>query len=306
MKERIIFIVGPTASRKTEVAVYLAKKINGEIISCDSMQVYRCMDILTSKPAPSLRRKIPHHLISAISPQKPYNVSKYRVQAIKKVKEILKKGKTPLFVGGTGLYMSIVIDGIFKLKSFDKNCRLKLENEAAASGSTALHQRLKQVDPLAASKIHPNDAKRIIRALEVIEVTGQPISQLQKERKGLGDAYTINSFCLDMERGKLYQRIDERVEKMFKKGLVEEVRKLLKLRLSRTAASAIGIKELKGYFDGAYDLEEAKRLIKRSTRLYAKRQLTWFRKDKRIQWINIGAGESAENIANKILKKLKK
>jgi len=306
MKKRIIFIVGPTASRKTVVAVYLAKKFNGEIISCDSMQVYRCMDILTSKPAPSLRRNIPHHLISEISPEKPYNVSQYRAQAIKKVKEILKKGKTPLFVGGTGLYMSIVIDGIFKTKAENEKIRLSLYRQAERFGSGHLYQRLKQVDPDAASKIHPNDAKRIIRALEVIEVTGRPISQLQKERKGLGDAYDINIFCLDMERDKLYQRIDERVEKMFKKGLLEEVRKLLKLRLSRTASCAIGIKELKGYFDGAYDLEEAKRLIKRSTRLYAKRQLTWFRKDKRIQWITIGVKETAANIADRVLKELKK
>ncbi len=287
-KEEIFFLIGPTAVGKTETAVYLAKKLNAEIISCDSMQIYKGMDIITSKPSKTLRRKIPHHLIDVLSAAKDYNVSKYRKDAVKIIKDIFSRRKIPLFVGGTGLYMSVLIDGIFEIKTQDKALRKKLYKQAQLKGSNYLYSRLKKVDPEAAVKIHPNDTKRIIRALEVFEITGKPISELQRLRKGLSENYDIVIFGLNMDRKKLYIKIDERVDKMFRKGLVCEVKKLLKSKLSKTASCAIGIKELKGYFDGMYDLAAAKRLIKRNTRNYAKRQLTWFRKDKRIKWIEAG------------------
>jgi tRNA dimethylallyltransferase len=305
MKERVIFIVGPTAAGKTEIALRLAKKVNGEIVSCDSMQVYKYMDIITSKLSRQLRSSIPHHLIDIVLPQQAYNVQRYRREAISKIKEILAKGKIPIFAGGTGLYMSILIDGIFKVRSKTKAIRARLYRQAERFGSGYLHERLKRFDSEAAAKIHPNDTKRIIRALEVYQITGQPISKLQKQRKGLGDKYDIRIFCVNPQRPELYQRIDERVNRMFKQGLVKEVKDLLKLKLSYTAASAIGIKELKGYFSGDYDLEEAKRLIKRNTHLYAKRQLTWFRKDKRIEWIDVGPKEKPKAVADKIFKLLK-
>jgi len=304
MNKKIIFITGPTAVGKTEAAVYLAQKLNAEIISCDSMQVYKGMDIITSKPSALLRKNVGHHLIDIIPPVKEYNVSKYRRQALRKIKEVIKKGRIPVLAGGTGLYMSILIDGIFKAKSQNQNIRNCLYKQAGQLGNGYLYEKLKNVDPGAALKIHPNDTKRVIRALEVFESTGKPISYLQKQRKGLSREYDVKVFCINMPREKLYKRIDARVEKMFADGLVSEVKRLLKSRLSKTASYAIGIRELKGYFDGLYDLEEAKRLMKRNTRLYAKRQLTWFRKDKRIHWINISDKEKPSSVANRIFEKL--
>jgi len=304
MKPRIIFLVGPTAVGKSETAVSLAKKINAEIISCDSMQVYKGMDITISKPPIALRKIIPHHLIGTISADKEYNVTRYNKDAVRKIKEILRRGKTPLIAGGTGLYMSILIDGIFKSISPGKAIRNRLYKQAEELGSEYLYKRLKDIDPEAAAKIHPHDTKRIVRALEVFETTGQPISKLQKERKGLGQEYDIKVFGLNMPRERLCKRIDERVEKMFSQGLVAEVKRLLKLKLSKTAAYAIGIKEAKGYLDGLYDLKEAKRLIKRNTRIYAKHQLTWFRKDRRINWMEVKDKEKPKEIAYRIWNEL--
>ncbi len=302
MKKKVVFLVGPTAVGKSDVAVSLAKEINGEIISCDSMQVYKGMDIISSQPGASLKKQVPHHFIGIISPAKEYNVSKYRKDAIKVMEKIIDKGKVPLFTGGTGLYMSILIDGIFEAKTEDESIRKKLYKEAESSGSLAMHDKLKKIDPRAASKIHPNDLKRIVRALEVFETTGKPISDLQKLRRGLADEYEIKSFCLNMARDKLYQRIEERINKMFRKGLVKEAAGLLKLKLSRTASYAIGLRELKGYFEKQYDLNEAKRQMARNTCLYSKRQLTWFRKDKRIKWVEVEPEEKPSVIANRIKK----
>ena len=305
MKEKIIFLTGPTAIGKTQVAIQLAKKINAEIISCDSMQVYKGMEVISSQPQASLRKIIPHHLLGVIRASKEYNVSAYRRNALKNIEEVIKKGRTPLFVGGTGLYISIVIDGIFKVKAEDAALRQRLYKEAAERGSQFLYDQLLKVDAEAAAKIHPHDTRRIVRALEVYEITGKPISLLQKQRKGITDKYDIAVFCLDMPRDKLYKRIDERVEKMFRQGLINEVKQLLKRRLSKTAAAAIGIRELKGYFDNLYTLEEAKIRIKKNSRNYAKRQLTWFRKDKRIRWIRISGEDSPGAIARRIYAELK-
>ncbi len=299
---KIIFIVGPTAVGKTEAACFLAKKINGEIISCDSMQIYKGMDILTAKPSIALRKKIPHYLIDEIPPSKEYNVAAYRKKALSKIKSIIKKGKAPVFVGGTGLYVNMLVDGIFDIKTEDENVRKKLYRLADKKGGIYLYEKLRKSDPEAAEKIHPNDTRRIIRALEVLEVAGKPISQLQKERIGLSAEFNIDIFCLDMDRSALYRRIDRRVEKMFKRGLVKEVKGLLRKRLSKTASCAIGIKEIKGYLDGLYGLDEAKRLVRRNTRWYAKRQLTWFRKDKRIIWILVKDKETPEKTAKEIYK----
>jgi len=304
MKDKVIFIVGPTAVGKTEVAAHLAKKINGEIISCDSMQIYKGMDIITSKPPRALRKAIPHHLIDLVSPEKVYNVSAYRCQAVKIIKEVLKKEKTPILVGGTGLYMTILLDGIFKEGSKNNTIRQGLYKELELGGSIKLYNKLKKVDPEAAAKIHPNDARRIIRAYEVYLVTGKPISLLQKQRRGIASEYDVKIFCLNIERSKLCKRIDNRVDFMFKQGLVPEVKRLLKRKLSKTASFAIGLREIKGYIDGVYDMGEAARLIKCNTRAFAKRQLTWFRKDRRIKWIQVKEKEKPQAIAGKIWKEL--
>lgn len=306
MKPAVVFLVGPTAVGKTRVACALAKKLNAEIISCDSMQIYKGMDTVTSKPQVTLRKEVPHHLFDIISPTEEYNVSRYRTDAIRKVKDIIRSKKTPLIVGGTGLYMSMLIEGIFKTRAQNEHIRRRLYEEAHKLGSAYLYEWLKKVDPAAAIKIHPNDTKRIIRALEVLEITGKPISELQKQRNGLGSKYDVKIFCLNMQRDKLYKRIDDRVERMFAQGVVREVKQLLKLKLSKTAGYAIGIRELRGYFDGEYDLAGAKQLIKRNTRLYAKRQLTWFRKDKRIEWVKVGDKESYASVANRIFQKIQR
>jgi tRNA dimethylallyltransferase len=285
MKPRIFFLVGPTAAGKTEFSIRLARVINAEIICCDSMQVYKGMGILSSQPSSQELKKIRHHLVAEVRPEKEFNVAKYRRLALKNIKEILKRGKTPLFVGGSGLYMSVVIDGIFKVKTEDKKLRDRLYLKASRSGSGHLHEELLKIDPQAAAKIHPNDTKRIVRALEVFEVTGKPISALQATRQGLEDEYEIKIFGMGLPREKLDQRINQRVDMMFRKGLVKEVKKLIRLKLSKTSRYAIGISEIKGYLDGLYSLAQARELIKKNTRRYARRQMTWFRKDKRIKWV---------------------
>ena len=329
IKKRIIFLVGPTGIGKSAAAISLAKKINAEIISCDSMQVYRKMDIITSKVSLAQRKNIKHHLLGIAGPGKEYNAAKYRKGALSICKKLFQKGKIPLFTGGTGLYYSVIIDGLFPKVSEDKLIRAKLNKELEFKGSRYLYRRLVKVDPQACDKIHFNDGRRIVRALEVYLKTGKPISVLQKSRVGLGEEYEIKIFGLNLNRQFLYERINQRVEKMFRIGLVKEVKRLLgfdkilrpfgpqdgllgecrkkklpRCQLSKTAACAIGIRELEGYFNGRWPLEEAKRLIQRNSRRYAKRQLTWFRKDKRVQWININNKETPARIALKLWKKL--
>ncbi len=304
MKKQIIFITGPTAVGKTDTAIVLAKKIGAEIISCDSMQVYKGMDIITSKPTARQRRGVRHHLIGVVPVNREYNVSAYRRAAEVAVKDIIKRGSIPLFVGGTGLYVSVLVDGIFQDQAPSENIRLELYAEAQAKGSANLHAKLQLVDPQSAIKIHPHDTKRIVRALEVFTATGKPISVLQQQRSGLADKYDLRMFCLSADRQALYARIDARVERMLADGLIEEVRKLLKRKLSKTASYAIGIKELAGYLSGEYNLEQAKRLMQRNSRWYAKRQLTWFRKDKRIIWISLGPQDNAQSVAQRIIQQM--
>jgi len=304
MKPKVIFLVGPTACGKSEIAIELASKINAEIISCDSMQVYKGMEILSAVVSFGLRRKVKHHLISYINPQSQYNVAKFRKQALKKIKEILKKGKIPLFVGGSGLYYKALLDGIFMEEKPDKRLRDRLYKEAERYGTHSLYERLKSIDPQSSLKIHPHDLKRIVRALEVYEKTGIPISEWQKKAKGIFDEYEVKIFGILRPKEVILKRIKKRTEKMFKKGLVKEVKRLLKLKLSRTAKEAIGIKEILGYLEGEYSLTQAKNLIIKNTLKLVKKQLTWFKKDKRIQWIYIDKDNNYKKIAQIILEKI--
>lgn len=299
-KSEIIFLVGPTAVGKSALAIKLAKKINAEIVSLDSMAVYKGLDILSGKPSKKMQERIPHHLLDVVFPNEEFDVSRYRKLALEKIKDIHKRGKIPLFVGGTGLYMSILIDGIFKEAKKDESLRKKLYREAKEKGATFLYNRLKKIDAVAASKIHPNDLKRIIRALEVYKLTGKPISKLWLKRKGLGDKYDIKIFGLNKDRAKLYNDINRRVDRMFESGLVREVRGLIGPILSLTCKQAIGIEEIKGYLEGKYDLEFAKELVKKNSRRYAKRQLTWFRKDRRIHWIDVERRDAVKEILRQI------
>ncbi|NQT22296.1 MAG: tRNA (adenosine(37)-N6)-dimethylallyltransferase MiaA [Candidatus Omnitrophica bacterium] len=288
MRSKVIFIVGPTAIGKTKTAINLAKKIDGEIISCDSMQIYKGIPVLSCAPTPKNFKAIPHHLIAELSPKKEYSAAQFSKKATSLIKKIIKRKKTPIIVGGTGLYVKALIDGLFPSPKKDPVLRKKLELKAEKCTSLMLYTELKKIDPIASQNIHPNDTRRIIRALEIYYLTGIPMSIHKKNTKGIANTYDIQQTGLLMPREDLYEKINRRVDKMFKDGLLDEVKRLLELRLSMTAVLAIGIKEIRGYLNGEYTLKEAKELIKKHTRNYAKKQLTWFRRDKRIEWFSDG------------------
>lgn len=299
--DKVIFLVGPTGVGKTDVALALAKEIEGEIISADSMQVYRGMDIGTSKPSQEERKTVPHHLVNILEPSEEYSVADFSAKAQGAIEEILSRNKVPLAVGGSGLYVRGLIDGLFPDRGKDAALRTQLYQEAEEKGTLWLYERLSKVDPQASSAIHPHDLRRVVRALEVYERTKIPISCLRKNTQGIKDRYAVELYGLIRPRTELYKRIDSRAEKMFEDGLVEEVKRLIRGRLSQTAQQAIGYREIIDYLDGRYDFEEARRLLKRNTRRYAKRQLTWFRKDKRIKWIEIKPDDSKNHVVRKIM-----
>ncbi len=305
MREKVIFLVGPTGVGKTQVSIELAKRVNCEIICCDSMQVYKGMDIISCKVSKSIRKKIPHHLTDIVSVEEEFNVAEWVNLALKSIREIHKKRKIPLVVGGSMLYMSCLLDGIFALPSYVKtdaeSIRDSLYKEAEEFGKEFLYRRLERTDPLTAEKIHPNDLRRIIRALEVYEIHQIPISILQKGRRGIISLYDTRTYGLIRQREELYKRIDERIERIFRDGLVREIKNLVRLNLSKTASQVIGIKEIKGYLEKKYTLEETKHLISKKTRNYARRQMSWFRRDKRIKWIEIQDSDDEKSIAEKIL-----
>ena len=281
----IIFIVGPTATGKTELSFKLAKQIEAEIVSCDSMLVYREPKIITSKPPEKILKEVKHHFINIISVKDTYDVFQYYIEATKVITDLYLRRKPVIICGGTGLYMKAILDGIFKGPSRNDKLRQDLEKEIEEKGSLSIYNKLKEIDPPAAEKISPSDTKRIIRALEVYCTTGIPISKKQKEKKGLWGKYPIKIFGLTMERKILYEKINKRTEDMFREGAVEEVKNLLGMPLSITAQKIIGIDEIKGYLEGKYSLDYARSLMAKNTRNFAKRQFTWFKRDKRIQWI---------------------
>jgi len=284
-KKKVIFIVGPTAAGKTAFAVKLAQKMNGEIISADSMQAYRDMDIASQKPTALEQKRVKHHLISFLNPEDEYSAAAFQGMARKTIKDIIKRGKTPIVVGGSGLYVKALADGIFPSRGKSEKIRSRLGRLAERKGPLFLHRRLERIDPLSAATIHPNDLKRVMRALEIYALEKKTKTSLKKETKGIKDEYDIKIFGLTAERKKLYGMIERRVDLMFKKGLTREVRKLLRRKLGVTARQALGIKEVGGYLNKTYSLEEAKERLKKNTRRFAKRQLTWFRADKRITWL---------------------
>jgi tRNA dimethylallyltransferase len=304
MKKKIICLIGPTAAGKTEVAIELAKRVNAEIISCDSMQIYKEIDIASCKPDKKKRRSIPHYLTDIISPSRDYNAARFRTCAEKIISDIHKRGKIPLIVGGTGLYLRALLDGLFSGPGRNSALRKRLAEQAKTHGKTYLYEKLKQADPHAARGIHPHDLRRVIRALEVYEETGMPISGLRKKTRGIRGKYKIYSFGLKRPRNELYARIEKRVDGMFRKGLVAEIRKLTQRRISLTAKSLLGYKEIEGFLKGKYSRDEARDLLKKNTRRYAKRQLGWFRKEKGVKWIEVGNKDSAQKIAARILKEL--
>lgn len=296
----VIAIVGPTAVGKSKTSLELAKKINGEIISCDSMQVYREMEVITSKPSTEARAVILHHLVDILGVNEAYSAADFSKQAEEAIIEIHRRQRIPLVVGGSGLYVKALIDGMFPDGGADWKVRRRLYQQAREKGSEELYQRLEQVDPRTASQLYPQDARRIVRALEVWEVNGIPMSKLREKTAGIGKLYPIKILGLIRERSELYQRINQRVERMLNEGLVDEVKRLSQLEMSHSAKQVLGYKEVKGFLEGQYPLDEAERLLKRNTRRFAKRQLSWFRRDKRIIWVKINKNQSTEEIAERL------
>jgi tRNA dimethylallyltransferase len=298
----VIFIVGPTSSGKTPVAIKLAEELKGEIISCDSMQVYKDMDVITRAPSDKLLLQVPHHLVKELSPEKEYSAAKFTEKASSLIKNILSKGKVPIITGGTGLYMKSLLDGLFPAPPKDEELRKGLEKQAEEEGSECLYRRLEEIDPKTALGLHPNDLRRIIRALEVYELTGETIHDRRRGSKGIVSEYNCRIFGMELPRDILYERIDKTVNLMFEEGLVEAVKKLNGCKLSSTAVKALGIKEIKAFLGGNISLEDASSELKKNTRRYAKRQLTWFRADKRVEWVD--ANRDINNIIGDIIGRL--
>lgn len=296
------FLTGATATGKTDVGIALAKRIHAEIVSLDSMTIYRGMDIGTAKPSREQQAIVPHHLIDIVDPSAEFSVAQYVDAATKTVDEIRSRGKTPLFVGGTPLYLKSLLRGLFDGPPADWQLRQEIEKELEHVGQEALYDRLKQVDPVAASHIHPHDTRRLIRALEVFRATGQPISHQQLEFEDGRPAEECRVFVLRRQREELHARIEGRVEAMAECGLVDEVRNLTASghELGRTARQAVGYREALGFLAGEYDHKEMINRITYRTRRFAKRQGTWFRSLSECRFVDIAGEVDAEATAEQI------
>lgn len=295
-KNKVIVICGPTASGKTALSIELAKKIDGEIISCDSMQIYADMNIGTAKPTIEEMQGIKHYLIGHILPNERYSVADYKKDAKKAIKEILEKNKVPIIVGGTGLYLdSLIYEIDYPEIEFDKLYRQKLEEEAEKNGLEELYQEAKKIDPIATEKISINDKKRILRILEIYHATGKTKTEQEIESRKKEVEYEYKVYALDWNRDKLYDRINRRVDLMIGQGLIEEVKSILnKYKEFPTAMQGLGYKEVVEYLNKIITKDEMIEKIKMETRRYAKRQLTWFIKNKQTRWLN--AEEPEKNI----------
>ena len=303
-KNLVVVLTGPTGVGKTGVSLELSKLIKKvEIVSSDSMAIYKSMDIGTSKPAQDIRLKIPHHMIDIVNYSDSFDVAEYVERASEIIDSIISRDSTPLVVGGSLMYLYSLLDGIFKGPSRNNKIRARLVKRAKDSGLSELYSELKRFDPEAAEKIHPNDLRRVIRALEVYELTGDKISELKREKSGISLKYNVAMYALHQKRDKLYEEIDRKVDEMLSAGLVQEVESLAS-KISLTAYQGAGYKELIGYIKGEYDLGEAVRLIKRNSRRFGKRQLSWLKRDKRIKWIDISGFNSNLSVAQSIFEDL--
>ncbi len=297
-KRPLIVLTGPTAVGKTKLSIALAKAVGGEIISADSMQVYRYMDIGSAKISREEMQGVAHHLIDILMPWDEFNVVIFQKRCLQAMEEIYGRGHIPILTGGTGFYIQSVLYGIdFTETSEQAEYRKKLEETARREGAEALHERLRQVDPLSAESIHANNVKRVIRALEFYEQTGEPISAHNERERQKESRYASCYFVLNDDRKKLYEAIDRRVDLMLEAGLEAEVRRLKELGCTRDMVSmqGLGYKEMLAYLDGECSMEEAVYRIKRDTRHFAKRQLTWFRREKEVIWIDKPAFSYDEN-----------
>lgn len=300
-RQSLWVLVGPTGVGKSPVALKLARLVDGEILVADSMQVYRGMDIGTGKPSRQDQAAVPHHGVDLVAPEIEFSVAMYRRYAVATLKAIVARGRTPILVGGTGLYVRAVIDGLCPAPPADPRDRECLVAEAAARGVGHLYGRLQETDPDAAARIHPYDARRIIRALEVYQTTGRTLSDWQRQTRGLGADWVVSQIGLIRPRPVLYARIEARVRAMVASGWIEEVQRLFQRGVGRTAACALGYQQLLAAFEGRWSVDEAIARTERDTRRYARRQLTWFRRDPRIQWLELREDESPLDTAQRIL-----
>ena len=290
MKQPLIIIAGPTAVGKTALSVALTKRIGGEIVSADSMQVYRGMDIGTAKVMKEETCGVPHHLIDVLDPKDPFNVMTFRSMVKDAVRGIASRGNVPVLVGGTGFYIqSVLYDVQFEEDASSEELRKELEQEAAVLGAEKMHERLRALDPDAAEAIHPNNIKRVIRALEYCLSTGRKISVHNREQRERTSPYSFLFYVLTMDRAALYQRIDLRVDQMMEQGLLAEVKRLRDEGVTSDMVSmqGLGYRQIFDYLEGIATLDEAVERIKRETRHFAKRQLTWFRREPDARWINV-------------------
>ena len=296
-KQKVIVICGPTASGKTALSIELAKKINGEIVSADSMQIYKDMDIGTAKPTKEEMEGIQHYLLDFVSPEERYSVAQFKQDAKKAIKEIINKGKTPIVVGGTGLYVdSLIYEIEYNDIKLDEEYRKKLEKMAEEQGLEELYKKALEIDQEAMKKISPNDKKRIMRVLEIYHSTGKTKTEQEKESRKNPVEYDYRVYAINWDREILYQRINKRVDIMIEQGLIEEVKEILnKYDKFPTAMQGLGYKEVVDYLNGIYTKEEMIEKIKLETRRYAKRQLTWFRKNKQTIWLD-GTNDIQNNI----------
>lgn len=298
-KTPLLIVAGPTATGKSDSAVELALRMNGEVISADSMQVYRGMDIGSAKVTVEEMRGVPHHLIDCADPSENWNVVRFQKEARRAVQDIASRGRLPILCGGTGFYIQALLYDI-DFTQMDENTPLRdrLSALAAEKGPEAVHALLLEKDPASAAAIHPNNLKRVIRAIEFMEESGGSIAAHNLQQRERESAYRSVFFVLTMDRARLYERIDRRVDIMMERGLVEEVARLRAMEIQRdsTSMQGIGYKQVYGYLDGEYDLEEAVRLIKRDTRHFAKRQLTWFKREKDVIWTDLDRFENRQQM----------
>lgn len=302
-KRPLIILTGPTAVGKTALSIQLAKAVNGEMISADSMQVYRKMDIGTAKIKKEEMEGIRHYLIDILDPKEEFHVAKFQRMALSALEEIYQKNKIPIVVGGTGFYIQALLYDIDFEETEKSSYRKELEDYAALYGNHALHERLKDIDPVSYEEIHENNVKRVIRALEFYKETGYPISKHNREQQQKESPYNFVYFVLNDERQKLYRRIEYRIDQMVEDGLIEEVRELLAYGCTSDMVSmqGLGYKEIVPYLNGSCSLEDAISILKRDTRHFAKRQLTWFRREKDVTWIEKNEFASEEELLQHML-----